>query len=366
MDQFMNSNMSAIVAVCDDWGIGHEGKLLVKNSDDMKSFVSHTTGHTVVMGRKTYETLPKHAPLKNRRNIIMTRDDSFEAEGFEVAHSVDEVLSMTAADDEVWVMGGGKIYELLLPYCKRLVVTKHDNIMPADTFFPNIDMDASWKAIDVTPGGTLENDVNYEFVTYERTDYNLRTCCIYTSKHHQNTLKVLKHIQRIYPSLELIDAATIEKGGRNLDLSEYDLVGFASGIYYSQFDKRIRTIASNALTDNKKVFLVFTSGGDNKWNSHEMNDICRMKHASLIGTFGCLGYDTFGPFKLVGGVQKGCPTEADLARAVDFAGTIFSTCADVLQFEKEQKERIAQRRREEGPKKLNSFQKMFLHKRLKK
>ena len=358
--------MSAIVAVCDDWGIGKKGELLVHNPADMKSFVAHTTGHTVVMGRKTYETLPHLRPLKNRRNIVLTHDKNFKAEGFEVAHCVDEILSMTENDDEVWVMGGGKVYELLLPYCQRLIVTKHDCILPADTYFPNVDLDASWSIVSQHTGGTLENDVNYDFITYERSECNLKMCCIYVSKHHGNTLKVLQAIQKVYPTLELIDATTIEKAGRHLDLSSYDLVGFASGIYYSEFDKRVRAIASNALGENQKTFLLFTAGGDNKWNSHDMADVCRMCHASLIGTFGCLGYDTFGPFKLTGGIQKGRPNELDFSHAVDFADMVISTCNDVLDFEKEQKTRIAQRRAQEGPKNLNAFQKMFLRRHLKK
>ena len=167
-------NLNVIVAVCDDWGIGIGGGMLVDNRADMRHFVRHTKGHTVLMGRKTLESFPGGQPLKGRRNVIITRDPEFAREGVEVAHSVDEALAMVADDPEVWLIGGGMIYRELLPLCTRAEITKNHCVRPADTFFPNLDEDPTWHVADcasrddegnplVTPEG-----VPFEFVTYTR------------------------------------------------------------------------------------------------------------------------------------------------------------------------------------------------------
>ena len=101
-------NFHAIVAVCDDWGIGKSGDVLVRNREDMRSFVRHTKGHTVLMGRKTLESFPDAKPLADRRNIVVSRDKSYAPEGVEMARSIDEAVKL-AGDDEVWVIGGGQI-----------------------------------------------------------------------------------------------------------------------------------------------------------------------------------------------------------------------------------------------------------------
>ena len=157
-------NLNVIVAVCDDWGIGIGGGMLVDNRADMRHFVRHTKGHTVLMGRKTLESFPGGQPLKGRRNVVITRDPGFAREGVDVAHSVDDALAMVADDPEVWLIGGGMIYRELLPLCVR----------PADTFFPNLDEDPTWHVASsaarddegnphVTPEG-----IPFEFVTYTR------------------------------------------------------------------------------------------------------------------------------------------------------------------------------------------------------
>ncbi len=162
--------MNAIVAVCEDWGIGHKGRLLVRNSEDMAHFVRHTRGATVVMGRKTLESFPGGKPLKGRRNIVLTRSRGYAPEGVEVAHSVDEVLELCAGDDpeSVWCIGGASVYEQLLPHCGRAIVTKHACTRPADSFFPNLDADPAWHVESVAEGGVTEEGIPYSFVTYVR------------------------------------------------------------------------------------------------------------------------------------------------------------------------------------------------------
>ena len=167
-------NLNVIVAVCDDWGIGIDGGMLVDNRADMRHFVRHTKGYTVLMGRKTLESFPGGQPLKGRRNVVITHDPDFAREGVDVAHSIDEALAMVADDPEVWLIGGGTIYRELLPLCTRAEITKNHCVRPADTFFPNLDEDLTWHVASsaarddegnplVTPEG-----IPFEFVTYTR------------------------------------------------------------------------------------------------------------------------------------------------------------------------------------------------------
>ena len=169
----MQCRLKAIVAVCDDWGIGRDGDMLVANRADMRHFVRCTMGHAVIMGRKTLESFPGGKPLKNRRNIVLTRDASFARAGVEVVHSVEEALAAVAGEDEAWVIGGAEVYRQFLPRCTEAVVTKNRCTRPADAFFPNLDEDPAWR-IAATDGGHVvepgEGDAGmaYDFVTYEQ------------------------------------------------------------------------------------------------------------------------------------------------------------------------------------------------------
>lgn len=160
-------NFHAIVAVCDDWGIGKNGDMLVRNREDMRSFVRRTKSHTVLMGRKTLESLPGAKPLTDRRNIVVSRDKSYAPKGVEMARSIDEGIEL-AGEDEVWVIGGGQVYEALLPRCSEAIVTKNHCLREADTFFPNLDEDPSWNVAKIEDGGVTASGVPFEFVTYRR------------------------------------------------------------------------------------------------------------------------------------------------------------------------------------------------------
>ena len=164
----MSCKLSAIVAVCDDWGIGLDGGMVVENREDMRHFVACTTGHPVIMGRKTLESFPGGRPLKNRRNIVLTHDRSFSPEGAEVVHSVEEALSAVADEEEAWVIGGGQVYELLLPHCEKAVVTHNHSVRESDTFFPNLDSDPAWKVDEVREGSITPDGVPFDFATYRR------------------------------------------------------------------------------------------------------------------------------------------------------------------------------------------------------
>ncbi|MDO4428046.1 MAG: dihydrofolate reductase [Atopobiaceae bacterium] len=164
----MSCKLSAIVAACDDWGIGLDGGMVVENREDMRHFVACTTGHPVIMGRKTLESFPGGRPLKNRRNVVLTRDASFSPEGVDVVHSVEEALAAVADEDEAWVIGGGQVYELLLPRCERAVVTRNHCVRPCDTRFPDLDADPAWEVVETRAGGVTPEGVPFDFVTYGR------------------------------------------------------------------------------------------------------------------------------------------------------------------------------------------------------
>lgn len=133
-------NLSIIVAIAQNGAIGKDNDLLWHLSSDLKRFKALTTGHPVVMGRRTWESLPKR-PLPGRRNIVFTQNHDYEAPGAEVVHSANGLFkALKDTDDEVFVMGGAAIYRLLLPFTNRLYVTHVYRDYDADVFFPTIDM----------------------------------------------------------------------------------------------------------------------------------------------------------------------------------------------------------------------------------
>ena len=107
--------MQAIVAADNNWGIGYQNRLLVSIPSDMKFFRQKTTGNVVVMGRKTLESFPNGLPLKNRVNIVLTKNKNYQVKDAVIVHSIDEVLEELKKydDDEIYVIGGGKVYEEL-------------------------------------------------------------------------------------------------------------------------------------------------------------------------------------------------------------------------------------------------------------
>lgn len=128
--------ISIIVAIAKNRAIGHGNKLLWNIPEDMKFFRETTRGHTVVMGRKTFESIGR--PLPNRLNIVITRDNSFTADGVTVCHSLEEALDLARQKekDEVFVIGGAQIYTQALPFTDRLYLTVVHKDFEGDAFFP--------------------------------------------------------------------------------------------------------------------------------------------------------------------------------------------------------------------------------------
>lgn len=165
-------NMIAVVAVCDDWGIGRDGRLLVRNKADMRLFKHMTEGNTVIMGRRTLESLPGGKPLANRRNIVLTRGAELDGDdGIEVAHCVSDLFGMLSPSETAYVIGGGAVYRELLPLCSRAIVTRNHCVRDADTFFPNLDASGEWEGVTQMSGTILSGrdvGVRYDVVAYHR------------------------------------------------------------------------------------------------------------------------------------------------------------------------------------------------------
>jgi dihydrofolate reductase len=160
--------MKLIVAVASDWGIGCEGGLLFNIPDDMAFFRNNTTNKIVVMGRPTLLSFPGGNPLKNRINIILTKDKKFEKEGCIVCNSIAELFEELKKydSDDIFVVGGGKIYNELYPYCKEAYITKVDSIAKADTYLHNFDEDENWKLFFKSEIH-VNNGIEFTFNTYK-------------------------------------------------------------------------------------------------------------------------------------------------------------------------------------------------------
>lgn len=165
--------ISMITAIDDNWAIGKDNQLLCHLPNDLKYFKQLTEGNIVVMGRKTFESVGK--PLPNRINIVMTRDEEWNAEGVSVLHDIDDILeyymvscSLPDAED-MFIIGGGEIYKQFMPYVDTLHVTKiHNSFEGADAFFPPIPM-IDWEVVEVTPNKKdSKNKYDHDFVVFNR------------------------------------------------------------------------------------------------------------------------------------------------------------------------------------------------------
>jgi dihydrofolate reductase len=159
--------MNIIVAVGSNWGIGFQNDLIYNIPADKKFFRSTTMGKVVVMGRKTFMSLPNSQPLKNRTNIVLSRNESFSAEGITVCRSLDELFELISEynTEDIFVIGGADIYKELLPHCSTAYVTKIDDSKCADKFFPNIDGLNEWKLMNISEDQEYDG-IKFRFCTY--------------------------------------------------------------------------------------------------------------------------------------------------------------------------------------------------------
>ncbi len=146
----------------------------------------------------------------------------------------------------------------------------------------------------------------------------MSTAIVYYSKHHGNTKKLIDAIKADDPDIKLIDV-TVNKIA---DLDSYDRIGIASGIYYGKFNKGLMEYLENKLPHCKKVFALYTYGSESDKYTNSIKTMVKERSCKYLGEYGCFGFDTFGPFKLVGGLKKGHPTEDEIAGAVRFYQTL--------------------------------------------
>ena len=163
--------LSIIVAKSINNAIGKDNKLLWKIPDDMKRFKEITTGHTVIMGRKTFESIGKVLP--NRLNIILTRDPNYKIDdsNVKILGGVSDLEEYINDENENFVIGGAQIYCILMPKCQKLYVTQVDKDFVGDTYFPVI-RENEWEVTEKIEGPKDENDFKYEYITYKRKGNN--------------------------------------------------------------------------------------------------------------------------------------------------------------------------------------------------
>ena len=161
--------LSIIVAQAENRAIGLNGDMPWHLSGDLKRFKTLTMGHPVVMGRRTWESLPK-CPLAGRRNIVFSQSADFAPEGAEVVRSVNELFNLLRdSDDEVFIIGGGRIYNMLMPYTQRLYITwVHKEFPEADTFFPTIDLSEFTKVSETERMTDEKNGLEFSYAEYDR------------------------------------------------------------------------------------------------------------------------------------------------------------------------------------------------------
>ncbi|MCH5240103.1 MAG: dihydrofolate reductase [Muribaculaceae bacterium] len=161
-----NPRIGIIVAIGRDGAIGRNGNLIWRIPADLKRFKEITLGHPIIMGRKTWESLPKR-PLPGRRNIILSKNPQFMAEGAEIVSSIEQALEITK-DETPFVIGGASIYETFLPFADGLYLTVVEGSCDdADAFF-NPDLNDGWQLIEESEPASTQEGVEYRYLTYRR------------------------------------------------------------------------------------------------------------------------------------------------------------------------------------------------------
>lgn len=160
----MSALLTIVVAIDAQGGIGVNNRLPWHLPEDLAHFKRTTSGHPIIMGRKTFDSIGR--PLPNRRNIVVTRNPGWHHEGVETVTSLDAAIA-AAGDDDVFVIGGAQIFAEALPLTQRLIVTEIDKAFDCDTFFPKIDA-AQWRETARERHHAPSNDCNFSIVTYQR------------------------------------------------------------------------------------------------------------------------------------------------------------------------------------------------------
>ena len=163
--------ISIIAAIGSNRAIGKDNDMIWHLPDDMKFFKEKTKGHTVIMGRLNFDSLPpQFQPLPNRRNLVLTTNKDYSQEGVEVFHDIEKAIDSAreAGEKELFIIGGGQIYELGMPFTDRMYLTEIKESFDADVYFPEYDQ-TEWEEIVRIPHGKDERHAHeFDFVTYDR------------------------------------------------------------------------------------------------------------------------------------------------------------------------------------------------------
>ncbi|WP_157207169.1 dihydrofolate reductase [Mariniflexile maritimum] len=167
LEEKKKSELTIIVAAAENDAIGKHNKLIWHISDDLKRFKNLTSGHHIIMGRKTFESFPK--PLPNRTHVVISRNSNYQVpDGVAVVHSLEEAIQFCANDPQPYIIGGGEIYKQAMLVADTIELTRVHHTFEADTFFPEIDP-AIWKKThDVFHPKSDKNDFDFSFLTYKR------------------------------------------------------------------------------------------------------------------------------------------------------------------------------------------------------
>ena len=158
--------LTMIAAAAENNALGKNNDLIWHISEDSKRFKRFTSGHAIIMGRKTFESMPKALP--NRKNIVLTNKKDYHPEGATVVHTLEDALALVKDDSQPFIIGGGEIYRLFMPYCDRIELTRVHQNFEADVFFPEIDLN-QWKEIArENIEATKEQPYDYSYITFEK------------------------------------------------------------------------------------------------------------------------------------------------------------------------------------------------------
>ena len=166
--------MKAIAAADKNWAIGYKGGLLARIPEDMKMFRNETVRKVVIYGRKTLESLPEGKPLKDRKNIVLSRNDQLQAEGAIIAHSREEMLGYLSlpefenySSDDIYIIGGESIFRGMIDLCDTALITRIEDVFQADVWFPDLDKDDQWEKVQEGEMREYEG-LHYHFDVYRR------------------------------------------------------------------------------------------------------------------------------------------------------------------------------------------------------
>ena len=160
------SILTLIAAAGKNNALGKNNDLIWHISNDLKRFKRLTSGHTIIMGRKTFESMPKALP--NRTNVVLTTKKDFTAAGATVVHSIEAALEQIKGDTQPFIIGGGEIYRLFMEHCDRIELTRVHHDFEADVYFPEIDLTQWMEVAREDVFASEDQPYNYSFITYEK------------------------------------------------------------------------------------------------------------------------------------------------------------------------------------------------------